>query len=332
MLLVLAGAVIVGSGPVDHRFYSWLAATAAGIAAVLTVPVFLLRLALGRRVSVALTSDGIDSGLLRPGIIPWSDVISLHAVWRHSDRQILLTRRSGPPVRLYAPRGSAWLPDLAFRREVDRFRQWSASHGNTIEQGERPRWTAAAVALVALAMLATAGVRAVDRGVIWPWTPTAAQVTAACPALQAAGLERFWPAGTRTLERDEQDRHELGEYSYCWWVSRLGRMQDAPYIRLSAVVRRHSAFAQSSSIAMAVNSYRSDHAAVSSPEPVAGLGDEAFMSSNDDDVLVAARRANVTVSIDVDLDLRHRQEAETAARALTAAILAGIRLGEGTRR
>jgi hypothetical protein len=326
VLLVLVGAVIVGSEPVDHQFYTWMTATVAGIAVVLTVPLCLLRLALGRRVSVALTPDGINSGLPRPGRIPWSDVIGLHTVWRPSDRQILVTRHSGPPVRLYAPRGSAWLPDPAFRRELARLKQWSAGHGTTIAQGERPRWARAAIALVALAVLATAGLRAVDRGVIWPWTPTAARVTAACPALQAAGLERFWPAETRSLERDEQDRHELGEYSYCWWVSRLGRTEDAPYVRLSAVVRRHSAFAQSGPIAMAVNSYHSDQAAESSTEPVPGLGDEAFISSADDEVLVAARRANVTVSIDVDLDLRQRQEAETAARALTAAILAGIHL------
>ena len=323
VVLVLAGAVIIGSGPVDHQFVRWLTATAAGIAALLTVPPFVLRLALGRRVSVALGPDGIDSGLPQPGRIPWSEVISLHPVWRLSDRQVLLTRRSGPPVRLYAPRGSAWLPDPAFRRDVDRLRQWSARHGSTVEQSERPRWRVAAAALVVLAVLATAGVRAVQREVIWPWTPTAAQVTAACPALQSAGLERFWPAATRSLERDEQDRLDLGEYSYCWWV---GRGQDAPYLRLSAVVRRHKAFSQFSSIAMAVDSYHSDRSAESSPDPVSGLGDEAFLSSSDAEVLVAARRANVTVSIDVDLDLRRRQEAETAARALTAAILADVRL------
>jgi hypothetical protein len=330
VLVVLTGAVVVGDGPVDHQFYRWLAAIAAGVAVLLTVPLFLLRLTLGRRVSVVLTPDGIDSGLPRPGRISWSDVSSAHAVWRASDRQILLTRRIGPPVGLYAPRGSAWLPDPEFRREVARFGQWSARQGSVMEQMKSPRWTVAAVALVVLVALGAAGVRAVDRGVIWPWTPTAARATAACPALQAAGLERFWPADTRTLERDEQDRMELGEYSYCWWVRSLDRPADAPYIRLSAVVRRHSAFMLSSPIAMAVDSYRSDLAAESSTQPVPGLGDEAFMSSADDGVLVAARRANVTVSIGVDLDLRQRPEAEAAARALTAAILAGVRLGGGS--
>lgn len=332
LLAVVAGGVIVGSGPLDYRFYGWLAANAAGFGAALLVPVFLLRLALGGRVSVALTPDGIGSGLPRPGRIPWSDIVSFRVVWRLAGRHVLLTRRSGPAVRLYAPRGSGWLPDPAFRREMAGFRQWAARYGTGIEQGsQNRRWPAAAGALVVLTVLATAVVRAADRGVIWPSTPTASRVTAACPALQAAGLDRFWPSATRTLERDEEFRLDLGEYSYCGWVSRIGRTHDAPYIRLSAVVRRHGAFALSSPIAMAVTSYNSDRAAESSPEPVPGLGDQAFMISADDEVLVAARQANVTVSIRVDLDLRHQQEAEAAVRALTAAILAGIRLSEGTR-
>jgi hypothetical protein len=181
-----------------------------------------------------------------------------------------------------------------------------------------------------LVVLATAVVRAADRGVIWPWTPTATHMSAACPALQAAGLDRFWPATTRTLERDERDRHELGEYSYCWWVSRLGHMQDAPYIRLSAVVKRHTAFAQSSPIAMAINSYHSDRAEKSSTKPVPGLGDEAFMSATDDEVVVAARRANVTVSIAVHLDPQRPQNAEEPARALNTAIIADIHLDDRT--
>jgi hypothetical protein len=335
LLAVLAGGVIVGSGPLDYRAYGWLTASAAGTVVVLLVPLFVLRLALGRRVSVVLTPDGIGSGLPGSGRIAWSDVVSLHTVWRLAGRHVLLTRRGAPAVRLYAPRGSGWLPDPTFRRELAGFRDWAARYGAGIEQGGQDRrWRAVAIALVVLAVLAMAGVRAADRGVIWPSTPTASRVTAACLALQAAGLDRFWPAATRTLYRDEEDRHQLGEYSYCLWVSRLGPTQNAPYIRLSAVLRRHGGFALSSPIAMAVNSYNSDRAAASSPEPVLGLGlgDEAFMSSADDEVLVAARRANVTVSVDVDLGLRHQQDAEAAAAAITAAILADIRLDKGTRR
>jgi hypothetical protein len=333
LLTVLAGFVIVGSGPVDYLACGWLAATAAGTTVVLLVPLFVLRLALDRRISVALTPDGIVTGLPGPDRIAWADVVRLGTVWRLAGRQVLLKRRSGPAVRLDAPRGSGWLPDPTFGRELAGFREWATRHGASVEVGgQGRRWSAVVIALVVLAVLTAAGVRAADRGVIWPSTPTASRVTAACPALQAAGLDRVWPAATRTLERDEQDRLDLGEYSYCWWVRRPGRAQDAPYLRLSAVVRRHRAFAQSSPITMAVNSYTSDRAAQSSPEPVPGLGDDAFARSADDEVLVAARRANITVAIDIDLDLRHRQEAEAAARALVAAILADIRLdGEQSR-
>jgi hypothetical protein len=329
VLAVLAGGVIVGSGPVDYRAYGWLAAITAGAVVVLPVPLFVRRLARGRLLSVVLTPDGIGSGRPGPGRIAWPDVVSLRTVWRPAGQHVVLTRRGGPPMGLYAPQGSGWLPDPAFRSEMAAFRRYAARYGAGIEQDGRHdrRWPAAAGALLVLAGLATAGVRAAERGVIWPSTPTASRVTAACPALQAAGLDRFWPADTRTLQRDEQDRQELGEYSYCWWVERPGRTKDAPYLRLSAVVRRHGAVALSSPIATAATSYHVDRAAASSPEPVPELGDEAFISSADDEVLVTARRANVTVSIDVDLDRRHRHEAEAAARALTAAILAGIRLG-----
>jgi hypothetical protein len=337
LLVVLAGAVILGSTPLDYQYLRWLVESVAGIVALVTVPPFVLRLVPGRRVSVVLASDGICNGLPGPGRIPWSDVAGLQAVGRLAGRHVRLTRRSGPAVKLYAPYGSGWLPDPAFRRETAALQQWAARHGvETEPAGRQRRWPATAIAMAILAVLTTAGIRAADRGVIWPWTPTASRVTAACPALQAAGLDAFWPAATRTLERDEQDRLDIGEYSYCWWVSRLGRTQDAPYIRLSAVLRRHSAYAMFSPIAIAINGYNSDRTAESSPQPVPGLGDEAFISSADDEVLVEARRANVTVSIGVDLDLRrpevtaHRHEAEDAA--LTAAVLADIRLGEGTAR
>jgi hypothetical protein len=330
LLVASAAGVLVGTGPVDYRAYSSLTAAAAGIMTVFLVPLFVLRLTLARRITVVLTRDGIDSGLQR---IAWSDVVSVHTVRQPAGRRVQLQRRGGPAVWLYAPMGSRWLPDPAFQREVAAFRQWAARHGAGVEDGGPDRrWPAVAGGLVVLAVLAAAGIRAAGRGVIWPWMPTASRVSAACPALQAAGLDRVWPADTRTLERDEDDRLDLGEYTYCSWVSRPGRRHDAPYLRLSAVVRGHDAFWPYSPIAMAATSYHADLAAASSPQPLPGLADEAFISTADDDVLIAARRANVTVSIDVDLDPRHPHEAQTTARTtartLTAAILDDIRLGE----
>lgn len=339
LLVVLATAAVLGSGPVDYLYVRWLAASAAGVAGLVTVPLFVLRLALGRRVSVVLTPEGIGGGLPGPGRIPWSEVVSLRIVGRQARRYVLLTRRGGPAVKLYAPHGSGWLPDPAFRREMADFRQWAARYGVHVEpNGPDRRWPAIAAAIAVLAVLGTAGIRAADRGMIWPWTPTASRAPAACPALQAAGLDELWPADTRTLSRNEQNQLDIGDYSYCWWVSRLGRTRDAPYLRLSAVIRRHSAYAMSSPIAMAINGFESDRAALSSPQPVPGLGDDAFLSSTSDEVQLGARKANVTVAIDLNLDparaevTARQREAETAARTLAAALLAEIRLDDGTPR
>lgn len=339
---VLAGAVILGSGPVDYAFYGRLAGFLATLAAVVAVLLVGARLRLGSRVPVTLTPDGIDSGLPMPGLVPWPDVASLRTESHQAERHVLLRRRNGTAVRLYAPRGSGWLRDPAFDREIAEFRRCAADYGVTFDPDRQVRrWPAAVVTLAVLGVLAIAGVRAADRGVIWPSTPTAtaSQVTAACEALQAAGLDRVWPADTRTLDRDDLDRHELGEYSYCGWRSRLGRTQDAPYLRIAAVVRRHAAvtvphapFATSSPIAMAIRSYTSERDAESRTKPVPALGDEAFVSTADDEVLVAARRANVTVSITVYIDVarnpRDPHEVGTAARDLTAAIVASVRLDD----
>jgi hypothetical protein len=213
-----------------------------------------------------------------------------------------------------------------FQGDLTVLRDWAARYGVPTIEDRRGRWPCVLLALLAVAGLAGAAVSAAERGVIWPWAPTASAVRPACAALQVAGLDRYWPADTRIKERDEQDRHELGEYSYCWWAPRSGRVQDAPFVWLSVVVKRHSTYGVSSSIANAITSYTSDRGAGSTPQPVAGLGDEAFMASGSDEVLVEARRSNVTVSVDVDLDGDHQEEAQTAARALTTAILDGVRL------
>ncbi|RSM56802.1 hypothetical protein DMB66_32805 [Actinoplanes sp. ATCC 53533] len=333
LLACLAGPLILMPGPVDYPAYRWLAGIAAIMVAALTA-LFVLPLALGRGTVVVLTPDGIDSGLPIPGHIPWSAVVSLRAVCRLEGRQVLLTRADGTAVTLYAPWGPGWLPDPTFEREMAELRNWAARYGAVVEPDVQDRRRPAAVIAVAVAsVLATAGVRAAEREVIWPWTPTASHVTAACPALQAAGLDRVWPANTRTRDRNELDRHELGESSYCGWVHRA---RDAPYIRLSAVVRRHDAFAGFSAINMAIRGYTTDRTVQTFAEPVRDLGDDAVMSSADDafmtssadQVLVVARRANVTVSVDVSMTPQDPARAETAAQGLTAAIIAGIGLGD----
>jgi len=328
LLLALASMVFAGSGPLDYSSVP-LAASVLGFLGVVLVLLFLLRLVLAGKTPVALTPHGIESGQRR---VPWSQIVSVRTVWRPGGRHVRLTRRDALTARLYAPWGSAWLPDPRFQDEMAWLRAWADRYGPGIQHRTQNR-RAPAIAVVSLvvALVAAAGVRAAQRGVIWASTPTASRVTAACPALQAAGLDRIWPADSRIRSRDDQDHNDLGDYSYCWWENRTDRTPDAPYLRLTAVVKRHGAYGRSSPIAMAIDSYDSDRAEVPSAEPVAGLGDEAFTYSAHDRVQVTARRANVTVTIGIDLDSPQPQSATATARSLTAAILADARL-DATRR
>ncbi|XVU24269.1 hypothetical protein ACQPZJ_44745 [Actinoplanes sp. CA-054009] len=337
VIVVVAGAAIAGGGPVDYRFYYWIAATAAIIGGLLSIPVFVLRLFVGGRVAVALSAAGIDVGPAG-GIIAWEQIAGIHAVWRPLGRHIVLTPHHGRPVTLYAPRGSAWLPDPRYRQDLAELRQWVSQHGDGIEidRARRSRW-AVTGAVCALVVLAAAAGRAGYRGVTWPWTPIAVTVSAACPALSAAGLNTVWSAAGRRLDRDEINRLEIGDYSYCGWSRQPGNTAgegEVSYLRLTAVVKRHAGFSRYSAIAMAARSFRSEYSFARSPVPVSGLGDQAYRQSDPYDVEVTARLANVTTTITIALDPRRHSDTATAAdiaQTLTAALLAGITVGTGTR-
>ncbi|XVU24264.1 hypothetical protein ACQPZJ_44720 [Actinoplanes sp. CA-054009] len=330
VIFVPVVAVIGGSGLIDYRSYAAMAATAAVIAALVSLPVFVLRLAGAGRLAVGFTGEGVELGPAGAGIA-WPQVTAIVTVWGPTGRRVVLTRRDAAPVIVYAPHGSAWLPDRRFRRELAQLRHAAAHNAPGIEQhsGHRRRALAVTVAGVA-ALLAAVVVRAVDRGVIWPWTPVAAEVAAACPALHGAGLDQFWPVGARVLDRDERDRNDVGDYSYCGWSRRPGQPDESPFLHLSAVVKRHTGFARSSPIAMAARSYTAERGTHTSPLP--GAGEQAFIRSTGDEVEVGARRANVTVVIHLDLSSRYPDpaeagsQAEDAARTLTAVILARISL------
>jgi hypothetical protein len=330
LLAVLATVVIAGSGPVDSRAVVWLVGgTGIGVV-MLLLPVVLLRLALTRRVAVVLTAGGIGD-ILGPGRIPWPDIIDIRTVRRLTERQVHVTSTAGT-VLLYAPRGSSWLPDPRFRADVAALRALAVRHGSRIPPSSKEQRTPFLVTGLALvALMTAAGIRAGERGVIWPSAPTASDVVAACPALQAAGLDQLWAPQTREKERDEQAHLDIGDYSYCWWAWKPGNTAEAPYIRLSATVRRHSAYLIYGATGMAATSYRNDRIAASSPiQLVPTIGDEAYMSSADDHVEIGARRANVTVTIDVDLNGPHRREAEQMGRALTSAIVSSVALSGRT--
>ena len=240
VLVVLASAAIVGRGPVVYPGYSRPGSISAGIAVVLILVRFVLGLTLDRKGTVVLTPEGVDPGPAGPEFIAWSDIVSVHTRWSPRGRHVLLTRRDDQPdpVQLFTPTGSAWLPDPVFDRELDALRQWADRYGTGIEHdGRNWRWPQVVTGLVILAVLTTSGVRAAERGTIWPWTAIVTTVTSACPALRAAGLDRFRPAHTRALERDQHNRDEAGEYSNC---SQLGQDAEVSDARLNLAICRHA--------------------------------------------------------------------------------------------
>ena len=326
LIAVTAGAIIVGSRPVDYLFYGSLALIAAGCSILLALPGLVLRVALRRHVPVTLTTDGIHVGP-PTHFISWADVAVVATIRRLPDRHVVLTLRDGRAARLHAPRGSGWLPDARFEQELTELRRWVAQHGVPAERDDKPRHRrVVAITAGMVVLLAAAAVRAADRGVIWPSAPTVTHTATACPALDAAGLDQQWAAGSRFLTRDEHDRIDLGDYSSCEWVANTDGGQDPPFRSLSAVIRRCDRLYTSSPIAMATDAYRSDRAAqrAATLRSLPGLGDEASITVTQDAVHVRARRANVVVSIDVGSHARDEPRAEAAARQLTAAIITGL--------
>jgi hypothetical protein len=330
LLLAFVWVLIIGSGPIDYRASIWLAGGTTVLMAVLGLPVFAIRLLGSHRVSVVLSPHGI-SQLPHGKRLPWSDIKAIGVGWRLAGRHVVVTRHTGRPVRLFAPTGSPWWPDPTFHTETQALTRWAARYSNAATPEPRPPRAATPkpVAMVVLAVvLALVTVRAMQRGVIWPWTVTASRAAAACPALAAAGLDRFWPADTRTLQRDDRNEYPFGDYSYCSWKARPDTAETAPYEWIYAVVRRHGPAGFNSPVAMAINSYRHDRASTSRAGAMPGLGDEAFLAKINNQVTITARRANITVSVEVTADFRHQSAAEMTARSLVTAILASIRLDE----
>jgi len=326
-LLTVWVASLTDAGPLDYRFHASIIGAILVCLLPIVLVLFAVRLATLRRTSVVLSAEGIGT----PGrgqVIAWSGLGQWRTVTRWRGRLIELTMRDGRRLLLAAPVGRPWRPDPAFDRDTALFEHWAARHGVTAAApGHRSR-RRAIVGLVAVsALVAVVGVRVATRGVIWPWTPTATHAATACVALEAAGLDRHWPLPSRTRDRDELDRHDLGEWSYCWWDSSTGHTDDAPYRRLTAAVKLHTAYSTFSPISMAARDFDSNRGTAVGSRPLAGVGDEAFAATSGDQVEVAGRRANVTVSVELWLNHGNETGAESAARQLVDTILAAVRLG-----
>lgn len=337
--LLWAVVVIVRSGPVDYRWFPVLACITAAYWALLVLPVFVVRLTLGRRMVLALSPDGIESLSPSAGLVPWQDIAGVRAVRRLTGRRVKVTRRGGSSMLLYAPR-SGWLPDPRFERDLAELREWAVRHGARIDPGKshqleprRLRSPMTVAGLILVAILVAAGLRVADRGVIWPWTPITSGVTDACPALEAAGLERHWPADSRERAVDENRDFGRMQLSECRWGNTFGTDPE-PFDLLVVTISRYEPDSASSAVAKAARGYDFDRARMSSSRSLAGVGDEAVFSADAGSVAVAARKANSTVFMWANLDSQDRAEeaATSALQALTAAMIADFRLESTERR
>ena len=320
LLVMVTATAVIGRGPIDYRLTAAIAVVgAAALLLVLAVSGGLLAVA---RVEVSDAGITAHAGG-RGEPIGWERIAHMRVVWHPFGRRLVVgVLQAGRlwPVPLAAPSGSIWVDDSSFAEQLEAVTALACRHRVPVILEPGPRRSTAVVAVIAVVAAAT--VAAVARGVIWPWTPTLPAVAAACPALAAAGLDRYWPAAERDLSRDERDAHELGVFSYCTWTA-SGPDGTSRFVRLDVVVKWHGAFAASSAVSNATSGLAGDRDTLARPErPVRGLGDEAYMSAGKP-VEVVARRANATVSI--SLAARSDADARTVALALCSAIVAAMR-------
>lgn len=169
-----------------------------------------------------------------------------------------------------------------------------------------------------------------SRGVVWPWSPAATRTEAACPALDAAGLDRYWRADSRRLLHEESDPISHGVRTRCDWFRRDDAQGGpvAPFLGLTGAVTRYDGDTTRSSVADAVERFAVDRIGLSKQRNLRGVGDEAVGSTFGTSVRVFARRANVVVTVEILLYDKGAGagQAEDAARALAATMLGQVPL------
>ncbi|GAA4974119.1 hypothetical protein [Actinoplanes utahensis] len=312
-------------GPVEYQWFVELSTPAAVIWAVLVLPLFVYRLTLGRRKHMEISST--DSP--RPGAVVheilWPYVKGIQVAWGLTGRRVRVSERaSRGPVTLYAPR-AGWLPDRRFDREVSELRQRAIEHGATVQPARSRRW-GLAVGLTLVAVVLATGVRTAVVGAVWPWTPIASRVGEGCPALDAAGLERYWPASSRQLDKDQDVDFGTLQHSSCIWVRDFSPDGVGPFEAIRLTVRLHEPKAERSAVAAATHEFDEHQRASDYPYVrVPGFGDEAFFISTPARVLLGARKANVNVFVSVwpgKLD----GDGDAAVQGLAAEILDDIEL------
>jgi hypothetical protein len=183
------------------------------------------------------------------------------------------------------------------------------------------------VVLVASGLTAVTAMAAC-RGVIPPWTPTAATTDGACPALDRAGLDGVWPAAERSRTRDDIERNSLGVFTYCGWTNATASPDTSRFLALTALAWLYKGDHLGTPVGYAMDEYRDRYDDASRPRTLVGIGEGAFLVDPGDAVTVVARRANVVTVVEIRRNpAGSPADPASAAQDLVRSMVANIRMG-----
>jgi hypothetical protein len=251
--------------------------------------------------SITVTPAGVTAAV---GPVSWGQVCAVDVVrWPWVGRRIRLRLYGGDQTTVPGLCGTRLLPDPRFDRAVADLRDFADRHAVPTSHGltwHPRRWVVAAVAAVCALAVAAVGMRAVWRGAIGPWTPTAKMAPAACPTVERAGLGRLWPARGRVLAEDRTHRWS----SQCAWVGFPTAGWQQPEIRQVAVyIDVYSGTARRSGIGEAIDNYQRQRqrasALMDSTRTLPAVGDQAYIGTDPGRATVTARTANIIVTVTV---------------------------------
>jgi hypothetical protein len=319
-LVVLAGILIIGSGPVDYLYTIVVVGIFfVGLLVTAAMPYSLLA-----RKRAQFTPLGIGNG---PAAVKWSEVRAIDAVPTLGGYRTRVKRESGQPFDLLAPAGFWWWRDGRFDRDVAELRAYAEKHGAILEPvktgNRRPSLTKLAIVLVLAAVVAVgAGLRIGQRGWISPWAPVAVGAPDACRALDAAGLDQVWPSASRDLGGRGSFEPDGFGFSSCRWEIKAGKGVPSYLMILASIDRARSTWLGSAS-AGAMGTYAIDCAG--GPPTESTIGDESCIAGGGSPGTIVVRRANVVVRVvtvagDGNPDLPTTQ-------TIAAKILAQVRFG-----
>ncbi|MEJ3741688.1 hypothetical protein WEI85_00100 [Actinomycetes bacterium KLBMP 9797] len=294
VLLVLACAAAAVTvtlswpGPVDAAWTLLIACCVAALICVMGMP---WRYLVAPMPPVRLTTDGIDTG---SAVVPWAELIGVETVWAAgTGRLVSLRRRDGRTVPLWSLTGPLW-PDPHFHANLSRLVRVAGSRNASIRVWRR-NLALLTTAAVAVLLLPAATSRAYQHGLVGPWSPAAPTHTAACALLADGPAHTFWP-GELTVRSGSFDDHR----SYCTWETMPARAAETPLDRMTLSATVHGWQALHSPVAVAAHAHIVHIGTMVAAQPLLGMPtDDAVIATGRMSVLVAARRANVTITAEV---------------------------------